>query len=70
MSRPSLRTAAPPPSLPLYIKDLLKRNAGRLMAFWIGGLLVRMTLLLLLLAVCVCKSEDRNFKREHGTVQV
>jgi hypothetical protein len=26
MSRPSLRTAAPPPCLPLDIKDLLKEN--------------------------------------------
>jgi hypothetical protein len=27
MSHPSLRTVAPPPCLPLYIKDLLKEDA-------------------------------------------
>jgi hypothetical protein len=35
---------------------------------WIGGLLVRM--MLLLLDVCVCESKDGDSKREHGTVQV
>jgi hypothetical protein len=28
MSHPSLRTVAPPPCLPLYIKDLLKEDGG------------------------------------------
>jgi hypothetical protein len=44
---PSLRTVAPPPCLPLYIKDLLKENVGR--DGLIGWLLARMTLLLLLI---------------------
>jgi hypothetical protein len=59
------------------MKDLLKEDR----VFWIGGLLVRMTLLLLV--VCVSESlrnktlkanmgqskpEGKDFQREHGTV--
>jgi hypothetical protein len=35
MSRPSPRTVAPPPCLPLYIKDSLKED----MKFFDGGLI-------------------------------
>jgi hypothetical protein len=46
MSHPYLRTVAPPPCLPLDIKDSLKEDMGFLMGDGLtGGLLVRMTLL-------------------------
>jgi hypothetical protein len=46
MSCPSLRTVAPPPCLPLDIKDWLKEDVRFLMGDGlIVGLLVRMTLL-------------------------
>jgi hypothetical protein len=33
MSHPSQRTVAPPPCLPLYIKDLLKEDRGFLIGW-------------------------------------
>jgi hypothetical protein len=67
MSRPSLRTVAPPPCLPLDIKDLLKED-GRLFD-WLP-----------LAVVCLHQSSFLNrelyteasekLKREHRTVQV
>jgi hypothetical protein len=46
MSQPSPRTVAPPPCLPLDIKDLLKEDVRFLMGDGlIGGLLARMVLL-------------------------
>jgi hypothetical protein len=50
MSRPSLRTVALPPCLPLYIKDLLKEDADFFMGIfdWLPLMLLR--------AVCPQKS--------------
>jgi hypothetical protein len=60
VSRPSLRTVAPHPCLPLYIKDLVKGERigliGWLLAAHKGRLLLTMMLLLLLLVVCVFES--------------
>jgi hypothetical protein len=53
MSHPSLRTVAPPPCLPLDIKDLLKEDTGFLMGKLMEGFLMGIFDWLLLKLLCL-----------------
>jgi hypothetical protein len=63
MSSPSLRTVAPPPCLPMYVKDSLKKEGGigRGLIDWLAGcrLLVRLPLL-----AVVCLHQSSFLHRE------